>query len=407
MKVYIGIDWSQNKHDLCILNQAGAYLAQLTIPHTPAGFWKIDETRKKLGVPIDACQIGVETAHNILLDFLWDQGYSPVFVLHPKMVKGSRGRFRSSAARDDTSDALLIADILRTDQGRLQAWQPDTSLTRQIRSRIKFTQFLTTEIVRLTNRQRAVLLRYYPVTLDLFSGLNTLIAQHFIREYPAPQAATSLGWDEFEDFLKRHRYPKKGLLPRILAQLQQSYPKATAGVIEACYPEAQSLAGMLLEMISTKKKMLKELGQLFNQHPDHEIYASLPGTGAFLQPALLSKFGDDRARFPTADRVQALAGTSPVTISSGKRRRVQFRHSCDHEFRHIAQQWAKSSLRTSIWANAYYTNIRPHCESESHAFRCLANRWLAILWRLWQDGQPYDETYHLRQRTLRSQPWII
>ena len=62
MKVYIGIDWSQNKHDLCFLNQAGAHLAQLIIPHTPAGFWKIDETRKKLGVPIDACQIGLETA---------------------------------------------------------------------------------------------------------------------------------------------------------------------------------------------------------------------------------------------------------------------------------------------------------------------------------------------------------
>lgn len=178
-------------------------------------------------------------------------------------------------------------------------------------------------------------------------------------------------------------------------------------MVEACAPEAKSLAGILLEMISAKKQMLKELQQLFSQPPDHEIYASLPGTGAFLQPALLSKFGDDRARFPTAGRVQALAGTSPVTISSGKRHRVQFRHSCDHEFRLIAQQWAKSSLRFSVWANAYYVSIRPHCESESHAFRWLANRWLAILWRLWQNGQPYDETYHLQQRTLRSQPRTI
>ena len=404
MKVYIGMDWSQNKHDLCFLNPAGARLAQLAIPHTVDGFRKFDAVRKRLGVSVDACQIGLETAHNLLIDFLWDQGYSQVFVLHPKMVKGSRGRFRSSAARDDTSDALLIADILRTDQGRLRAWQPDTSLTRQIRTRIKYTQFLTTEIVRLTNRQRAVLLRYYPVVLDLFSGLNTLIVQHFIREYPVPQAATGLGRAEFEAFLKMHRYPKKGHLVRILAQLQQPYPAAVESVIEACSPEAQSLAGMLLEMMAAKKQMLKELQQLFNQHPDHDIYASLPGTGAFLQPALLSKFGDDRARFPTAARVQALAGTSPVTISSGKRRRVQFRHSCDHEFRHIAQQWAKSSLRASIWANAYYTSIRPHCESESHAFRCLANRWLAILWRLWQDGKPYDEIFHFKQRTLRSQP---
>jgi len=404
MQVYIGIDWSQNKPDLCFLNQAGSRLAQMTIPHTAAGFWKMDGTRRKLGVSKEACRVGLETAHNILIDFLWDQGYSQVFVLHPKMVKGSRGRFRSSAARNDTSDALLIADILRTDQGRLRAWQPDGLLTRQIRSKIKYIQFLTTEIVRLTNRQRAVLQRYYPVALDLFSGLNTLIAQHFIQKYPFPQAAAELDRDEFQDFLKKHKYHKKGKLPGILAKFHQPYPVAAAGVVAACYPEAQSLAAMLLEMISAKKKMLKETQVLFKKHPDHDIFASLPGTGAYLQPALLSKLGDDRGRFPTPGRVQALAGTSPVTISSGKRRRVQFRHSCDHEFRHIAQQWAKSSLRSSIWANAYYTSIRSQCESESHAFRCVANRWMAILWRLWIDGQPYDEAYHLQQRTLRSRP---
>ena len=112
MQVYIGIDWSQNKHDLCYLNQAGARLAQMTIPHTVDGFRRIDEIRERLGVPVEDCQIGLETAHNLLVDFLWDQGYGEVFVLHPKMVRGSRGRFRSSAARDDTSDALLIADIL-------------------------------------------------------------------------------------------------------------------------------------------------------------------------------------------------------------------------------------------------------------------------------------------------------
>ena len=43
MKVYIGIDWSQNKHDLCFLNEAGAHLARLSIPHTPVGFWNDDD----------------------------------------------------------------------------------------------------------------------------------------------------------------------------------------------------------------------------------------------------------------------------------------------------------------------------------------------------------------------------
>ena len=404
MKVYIGIDWSQNKHDLCFLNSAGAVLAQKTVPHTQAGFWQIDQMRGKLGAAKAACQVGLETAHNILLDFLWGQGYAAVYVLPPRMVKSSRGRFRSSMARNDTSDARLIADILRTDQGRLRAWQPDSAQTIQIRSQIKYIHFLTTEIVRVTNRQRAVLQRYYPAALELFSSLKTLIAQHFIREYPVPQAAIELDRSTLQAFLKKHRYPKSGRVVALLAKLQQPYPEAASEIVAASYREAQSLAGLLLELLATKKAMLKNTQGLFRQHPDHRVFASLPGTGVYLQPALLSKFGDDPNRFPSAGHVQALAGTSPVTISSGKRHRVQFRHSCDHEFRHIAQPWAKASLKSSVWANAYYTQIRPQCRSESHAFRCVANRWLAILWRLWQDGQPYDETYHLQQRTLRSTP---
>ncbi len=142
----------------------------------------------------------------------------------------------------------------------------------------------------------------------------------------------------------------------------------------------------------------------FKQHPDAPIFDSLPGTGEFLAPALLAKFGDDRQRFPQPAGLQALAGTCPVTEASGKRRSVHFRTACDREFRYIAQQWAKASLRQSPWAVAYFNQVRSRCDSVNQAYRCLANRWLAIAWKLWQSRQPYDETYHLQQRFARSQP---
>jgi len=381
MKVYIGIDWSQNKHDLCFLNQAGACLAQIVIPHSQSGFWQIEEIRQKLGIAKEDCLVGLETAHNILIDFLWDQGYEQVFVLPPSLVKGSRSRFGQSAARSDPSDALLIADILRTDQGRLHAWRPDSGLTRKIRARVKYTYFLTINIVRLSNRQRALLNRYYPVMVALFSNLNTQIAQRFIQTFPTPCAAAKLDLSMFRAFARQHRYYRMQKLPGILARLQQPYPEADPQVVHACEQETSSLATLLLEMIKLKQANLKELQKLLDQHPDQEIYASLPGTGVYLQSALLSHFGDDR-------------------------KRVQFRHSCDHDFRHVVQQWAKLSLRSSVWANVYYQRVRQQCHSESHAFRCLGNRWLAILWRLWQDRACYDEAYHFQQRALRSQPRV-
>ncbi len=69
----------------------------------------------------------------------------------------------------------------------------------------------------------------------------------------------------------------------------------------------------------------------------------------------------------------------------------------------LLQQWAKASLSQSVWANAYWQRVQPRCRSTSHAYRCLGNRWLAILWKCWQTRQPYDEAYHLQRRAARNQ----
>jgi hypothetical protein len=124
----------------------------------------------------------------------------------------------------------------------------------------------------------------------------------------------------------------------------------------------------LRELILAKREVQRVLNNLFAQHPDQAIFTSLPGVGAFLAPALLAKLGDDRDRFPSAATLQALAGTCPVTMASGKRKRVAFRHACDHEFRQIAQQWARCSLRKSVWAVAYWQQIRPRCASDHDAY---------------------------------------
>ena len=92
MSTFIGIDWSQDKHDVAFMNAAGAIIARLTIPHQPAGFRQLETTRQRLGVATADCLVGLETAHNLLLDFLWDHEYQHIYVIPPLVVKSSRGR---------------------------------------------------------------------------------------------------------------------------------------------------------------------------------------------------------------------------------------------------------------------------------------------------------------------------
>jgi transposase len=168
-------------------------------------------------------------------------------------------------------------------------------------------------------------------------------------------------------------------------------------IVLAYQPEIAFLAQLLLRLVLQKTAAIRQVQQHFNQHPDAHLFDSLPGAGELLAPKLLIMFGDHRQRFPTPETIQCLAGTCPVTDQSGKKRRVYFRHACNRDYRHAVQQFAKSSTMQAPWAASYFSQALARGMSNSHAYRCLANRWLVIIWKLWQTRQPYDEEYHLKQ----------
>lgn len=404
MTVYIGIDWSENKHDLCFLNEVGEVIQILKIPQSPEGYLQLEQARQQTGVAAAECLVGIETSHNMLIDFLIEQGYSQIYVLPPNAVKSAQGRYRQSGAKSDRSDARLIADILRTDRARYHAWVPDSELTRQIRATVSLIDFLNKQIWQTANRLRAALVRYYPVALEVFSALDNQITLAWIIQYPTPQAARAVSYAEFQAFAKEHHHTQPKKWAACYARLQPVRVTASAGITQVYAQGAVTLAQTMIRMVQSKTGLLSDLQKKYLLHPDYAIYHSLPAAGNYLEPALLAKLGDDRQRFPTPETVQAVAGTCPVTKQSGKSHIVTFRYACDHEFRQIVQQWAKLSIQASPWAAGYYQMVRPHCSSENEAYRKLGNRWLEVLWKLWQTGKPYDEQKHLSAQARRALP---
>ena len=400
MQVYIGIDWSRKKHDIVITDETGKRISAGVMEHSRKGFAKLEQMRQRLGVTLDECVVGLETAHTILIDYLWQNGYDHLRVIHPNIVNKSRERYRQSGAYDDQSDAYVISDLLRTDGHRFVPWHPGSPLLQEMRTTVSLAQFLTKQSTQQANRLEAVLHRYYPAARQLFSWPSP-IACHFLLAYPTPEASRALSYDAFCTFVKAHGHTQSGKWFKIYDTLQEDYPQAAA--IAAGQAEALPLAQMLLNTLTTKKQTLAHLQTLFQQHEDAPIFASLPGAGELLAPALLVKFGEDRARFPDAASVQMLAGTAPITKRSGNTKRVLFRRACDKSFRYFAQQFARTSLRGSDWARAYFQDAIQRGLGETHALRCLANRWLSITWKLWFDCKLYDESFHLQQRLLRRQ----
>ena len=220
MPGYIGIDWGQTSHVICFLNQAGAIIAQQVIPHTPDGFAKFDAQREKLGLCPADCVVGIETAYSLLVDYLWGHGYTQVYVIPPSVTRSARQRYRQSGARNDASDAYVLADTLRTDRGRLLPWRPDHVLTRQIRSQVSLLIQLTRTGVRLNNRLQAVLSRYYPAALVVFRDFGSQISLEFVRRYPTPAAGQALSVEAFQRFAHDQHYSHPRELPAAYGRLQ-------------------------------------------------------------------------------------------------------------------------------------------------------------------------------------------
>jgi hypothetical protein len=56
--INIGIDWSETHHDICFLNDAGAVVTRVTVPHSPDGLLKLETTRQQFGVTANECRVG-------------------------------------------------------------------------------------------------------------------------------------------------------------------------------------------------------------------------------------------------------------------------------------------------------------------------------------------------------------
>lgn len=146
----------------------------------------------------------------------------------------------------------------------------------------------------------------------------------------------------------------------------------------------------------------KEIQKLLKKHPNSEIFLptgsckeSLPGAGTILAARMLAEIGDNRQRYADYQALQCEAGTAPVTIASGNYSYVRFRRACKKSLRAALHQFAFCSRSESDWANQFYHQQRRKGKSNSLATRALANKWVKVIFALWQKRETYNESFHL------------
>jgi Transposase IS116/IS110/IS902 family len=125
-----------------------------------------------------------------------------------------------------------------------------------------------------------------------------------------------------------------------------------------------------------------------------------------MAPRLAVTFGTQMDRFDSAAQVQQFSGTAPVTVSSGKQRRVHWRWASPVFHRQTAHEYARISMGSSRWARAYFKMLKVRGRTTQAAIRALAYKWQRIQFRCWKDQLPYQEEKYLQSLQTKNSPLL-
>lgn len=285
-----------------------------------------------------------------------------------------------------------------------RALVPDSDETKALEALTRAREDLARTRVALANRLRAELEAFWPGAAAILADADSPIALAFLERYPSPQDARPLGEKRLSGFLARHGCCGRRPASDLLARLREA-PVGTAGELEVEARRAVVLAlvaalGPLVEQIEL---LSSQIAGAVRAHPDGEVFLSLfRGPKSTVTAArLVAEIGDCRGRYPSAETMAADAGMSPVVaVEPGKRKVASFRRACDKRLRDAVSTLADATRHHNPWAKDVYGRAISRGHDHPHAIRVLGRAWVRVIWRMWQDGVPYDPAKHGGLRRL-------
>jgi transposase len=389
----IGLDRSDKKADLCLLNVATGERRAVVIDTAPEALWEwLAELRQQHpGARVGLC---LEQPAVHLIPFLEAYDWITLHPINPITLQKYREAFVTSRAKDDTKDAEYLADLLRNHHAQLPVWAPEDRATRGVQQLVLHRRAVVDERTGLTNRLIALLKQYYPQALVLCGeDLWRPLATAFLLKWPSLSAVQKAKPATLKAFYYRHGSRSTKLQDERLALVARAVAVTDETAVIGSFVLRVQLVCRQLQLVQRSlTEFDRQIAAAYAAHPDRAIFASLPGAGPVLGPRLLASLGANRERFAqSAAQLQCYTGVAPVTKRSGGSCHIHRRYCCPKFHRQSFHEYAKESVLWSRWAGAYYLQQRTKGCPHHTAVRALAFKWQRIIWRCWQDRKPYEE----------------
>ncbi|RKE05033.1 IS110 family transposase [Streptomyces sp. TLI_171] len=396
--IYCGIDWAEKTHDVALVDDTGQLLAKRHITDDAAGYKLLLDLLAEYGdSDEEPIPIAIETSRGLLVAVL-RTGKRQVFAINPMAAARYRDRHAVSRKKSDPGDALVLANILRTDMHAHRPLPKDSDLARAIAVLARAQQDATWNRQQMANQLRSLLREYYPAALAAVApwqnGLCRPEARELLKLAPTPARAARLTRAQITAALKRAGR-KRGIeaeTERLREVLREDWAHQPALVEDALGKQMLALLGQLEAACTAVDDLAAAVEDAFPQDPDADVLLSFPGLGLQLAARVLAEIGDDRARFADARGLKAYASSSPVTRASGKKSSITRRLVKNDRLNHAGYLWAFSAPNGSPGARAHYRRRRDeHGDWHAAALRNLFNRMIGQLYHCLQQNKLFDE----------------
>lgn len=400
--VLIGLDWAKNKHDTCLLAEDGKLeygcieQDQIKLNH-----WLDYLCGRFNGRRIAIC---MEAGRDPLLWRLEGHEQVDLFVVNTTTAARYRKTFTPSGDKNDQRDAASLLDLIRRHPEKVT---PHTPASAEDRAMDQLTKARRQAVERLTGvvcSLREVLELYYPVASKLFDNLGTTLAIDFLRKWPEPKQLRRAREATLVKFFHQHNSRSQKCMDERLELIKQcvcvteepALLRVAQLRIEEHLSEIESLNGSI-------RKYDDALESAFGVHEKRHLFEGLPGAAKALAPRLLAAFSIHNPK--DAKEMQLVCGIAPIRVQSGQRTHTFMRQQCPKFLRQSFHEFAGSSVKSSLWAKAFYDDQTKTKSSGSNAAkRALAYKWIRVLTACWLSNTPYNEMKYIAQLQKRNSP---
>ncbi|MEF3119499.1 IS110 family transposase [Streptomyces chrestomyceticus] len=394
---YCGGDWAETHYDVALVNDAGDLLAKRRIMDDTEGYQILVDLFADHGDgPDTRIPVCIETSRGLLVALL-NQGGRQVYAINPMAASRYRDRHGVSRKKSDPGDALVLANILRTDRHVHRPIPADTPQARAVAVLARAQQDALWNRQQLSNQVRSLMREFYPAALDAFATWQNLLcrpeARVILRVAPTPAKAAKLTKTQLCAALRRAGRVRgiEAEADRIKGVLRGTYAHQPPEIEAAMGVQLLGLLRQLGAACLAADDLAAQAEEAFRNHSDSKVMLSFPGIGTQFGARILAEIGDDRTRFADARALKAYAGSAPITRAFGKKLHVGRRMIKNDWLSHAGYLWAFAALTKSEGANAHYRARRERGDWHAAGLRHLFNRMIGQLYHCLQTNQPFEE----------------